>query len=261
MFYAETFLLFAQEIPSTNLGFVDSSAISLDVDVGARTFTIQQSPGLLHSDRVAGTTGAVLWKVTPLVANWLSASENILWELGWLRSDSTVVEVGCGISGLIALSLAPFLPLGSYVLTDQAYVMKILRQNITLNQISSLDRRLPRQKLQIQTLTLDWETDAASNVATFLGMGRSIDLIVACDCIYNEYLIEPFVSTCALLCALRASGLKKTGLLIAQQLRSEDVLQTWLEEMLKTFVIFRVPAVLLPEELRKGYVVHLTILR
>jgi Lysine methyltransferase len=259
--WLEIFLLFAQDIPSQNLGFVDSKAVSVDVDVGNRTYTIQQSPGLLQSDRDAGTTGAVLWKVTPLVANWLSSTDNFLWEIGWLRSDSTIVELGCGISGLIALSIAPLLSSGFYALTDQAYVMKILHQNIVVNEKRPPQRRLPRQGLQIRTLSLDWETDATSNVTTLLGKDNDIDLIVACDCIYNDYLTQPLVSTCVSLCALRSVGSKKTGLLVAQQLRSDDVLQTWLEEMFRSFLVFRIPFGILPEELRKGYVLHFAILR
>ncbi len=255
------FLLFAEEIPSQNLGFVDPKATNLDIDVGRRTHTIQQSPGLLTSDRDAGTTGAVLWKTTPLVANWLSSTKNFLWELGWLRSDAKIVELGCGISGLIPLSMASSLSSGVYALTDQAYVMKILHQNINTNQSSQALGRCPRQRLQIHTLVLDWETDAVSNVTTLLGKDNDIDLIVACDCIYNEYLIQPFVSTCASLCALRSSGSRMTGLLMAQQLRSEDVLQMWLDAMLKSFWVFRVPAHCLPEGLRIGHVIHFAILR
>jgi Lysine methyltransferase len=257
----EIFLLFTQEIPSQNLGFVDSAATELDIDVGKRTYTIQQSPGLLKSDRDAGTTGAVLWKVTPMVASWLSSSDNFLWGSGWLRSDSTVVELGCGISGLIALSLASSLSSGFYALTDQAYVMKILHQNIIRNQTRQHPEKFPRQRLKIRTLPLDWETDAVSNVRTLLGKDRDIDLVVACDCIYNEYLIRPFVSTCASLCSLRARGPTQTGVLVAQQLRSEDVLQMWLEEMLKLFSVFRVSSRLLSDELTKGYALHLAILR
>jgi predicted nicotinamide N-methyase len=257
---SETFLLFAQGIPSQNLGFVDSGATSLDIDVGKRTYTIQQSPGILRSDRDAGTTGAVLWKVTPLLANWLSSTDNFLWAMDWLRSDSTVVELGCGVSGLIALCMAPLLSSGVYALTDQAYVMKILNQNLTVNQKSEQTGRSPHQRLQIRILAFDWETDAVSNITTLLGKDREIDLIVACDCIYNDYLIQPFVSTCASLCELRSDGRQKTGLLVAQQLRSEDVLQTWLDDMLKLFVVFRVPTSLLPEELRRGYVVHFAML-
>lgn len=240
---------------------MDSKAINLDIDIGKRSYAIKQSPGLLRSDRDAGTTGAVLWKITPLVANWLSSTNNFLWELGWLRSMSTVVELGCGISGLIALSMAPLLPSGFYALTDQAYVMKILRHNIVTNQTQQAARRSPEQGLQIQTLTLDWETDAVSNITSLLGRENEIDLIVACDCVYNEYLIRPFVSTCASLCALRSGGSQRTGVVVAQQLRSEGVLQMWLDEMLKSFLIFRVPDRLLPEELRKGYVLHFAFLR
>jgi predicted nicotinamide N-methyase len=254
-------LLFAQDIPSQNLGFVDHKAVNLDIDIGKRNYTIQQSPGLLQSDREAGTTGAVLWKITPLVANWLSSTDNFLWKHGWLQSDSTLVELGCGISGIIALSMAPMLSSGSYLLTDQAYVMKILQHNVTANQTNQSSGRVPHPRLQIQTLILDWETDAVSNITMFLGKDTEIDLVVACDCIYNEYLVQPLVSTCASLCALRSNGSKKTGLLIAQQLRSEDVLQMWLDEMLKSFFVFRVPASILPEELGKGYVIHFSILR
>lgn len=240
---------------------MDSKAINLDIDVGKQTYTIKQSPGLLNSDRDAGTTGAVLWKVTPLIAKWLSCKNNFLWEQGWLLSDSTILELGCGISGLLALSLEPLLTSGFYALTDQAYVMKILQHNVSANRACQPVGRPPRQRLQIQTLAFDWETDAVSNVTNLLGKHDGIDLIVVCDCVYNEYLIKPLVNTCAVLCALRCGESRKTGVLIAQQLRSEDVLQMWLDEMWKSFCIFRVPAHLLPEEMRKGFVVHFALLR
>ena len=54
----ETFLLFSQPIPSQNLGFLDPKAAELEVAVGGREYTIQQSPGVLESSRAGGTTGA-----------------------------------------------------------------------------------------------------------------------------------------------------------------------------------------------------------
>jgi hypothetical protein len=54
----ETFLLFAQDLPSHNLGFVDPKAQSLAITVAGRDFTIYQSPGILASSRAGGTTGA-----------------------------------------------------------------------------------------------------------------------------------------------------------------------------------------------------------
>jgi Lysine methyltransferase len=258
---AEIFLLFAQDIPSQNLGFLDPKATSLDVDVGRRTYVVSQSPGLLHSNRGGGTTGAVLWKITPLVAAWLSSGDNFLRKLGYLRPDSAIVELGCGISGLIALSLAPSIPSGSYVLTDQSYVMKILRANISTNKSSQPKAKRSHSQAQIHTLVLDWEEDAASNVAETLGAEKEIDLVVACDCIYNDHLIEPFVDACAAICRLRNKGSRKTGLMVAQQLRSEEVLERWLTETQKFFIIFRIPEHLLPEDLRRGYVIHFAVLR
>lgn len=54
----ESFLLFSQDIPSTNLGFVDPRAPVVDVTVRDRDYEIQQSPTLLSSSRAGGTTGA-----------------------------------------------------------------------------------------------------------------------------------------------------------------------------------------------------------
>lgn len=54
----ESFLVFSQQIPSQNLGFVDPKAQVLEVTVAGKDYTIHQSPGLLASDRKEGTTGA-----------------------------------------------------------------------------------------------------------------------------------------------------------------------------------------------------------
>src|SRR5690348_9589579 len=103
----ETFLLFSKQIPSHNLGFVNAHARSIAIGVGGRDFTILQSPGLLTSNRDSGTTGAVLWKISPLVARWLVCRSGILWSAGILHSKANVVELGCGVSGLLGLCLAP----------------------------------------------------------------------------------------------------------------------------------------------------------
>lgn len=58
MKHVETFWLYSQPIPSSNLGFIDPNASSVDVQVGGIEYTIHQSPGVLSSDRAGGTTGA-----------------------------------------------------------------------------------------------------------------------------------------------------------------------------------------------------------
>ena len=54
----ETVVLFAQPIPSQNLGFIDPKATVLSLTVAGHDFTIHQSPTVLTSDRAGGTTGA-----------------------------------------------------------------------------------------------------------------------------------------------------------------------------------------------------------
>ena len=263
----ETFLLFSNQLPSYNLGYTDPKATELTVQVGDRDVEILQSPGLLMSNRDAGTTGAVLWKVSPLVAAWLVAISGPLWRAGILHPRANVVELGCGIAGILGLSLSPLV--STYLLTDQEYVMKILKENVALNQSLAKLKKRGRKKDQqddaisprLRTLTLDWETDSATNVQHALGPDQSIDLVVACDCIYNDFLIKPFVGTCADLCKKRSSG-KVPVLLVAQQLRSEEIFEEWLQATMQLFHVWRVPNDSLNKELQdgSGYTLHLAIL-
>jgi hypothetical protein len=264
----ETFLVFSQDIPSDNLGFTDSTACSIDVAIGSHDFTIRQSPGLLRSNAEAGTTGAVLWKVTPLVAAWLINKGNIFWKESILTDAATVLELGCGISGLIGLSMAPFL--SKYILTDQHYVMKLLRQNVAANQPSSTVARPKRKTVAdvavdsgLEILTLDWETDSAVNVCNALGGGRRVNMLVACDCIYNDFLVKPFVQMCLDICALwpHAPSQFPTVVLIAQQLRSDEVFLEWLRAMMNGFYVWRIPNECLSKELQSGsgYALHLAL--
>jgi hypothetical protein len=264
----ETFLVFSEDIPSGNLGFIDRTASSLDVTIGSREFTITQSPGLLRSNTDGGTTGAVLWKVTPLVAAWLN-EDNFLWQNSILTDKATIVELGCGISGLIGLSVAPLV--NQYILTDQSYVMKQLRQNIVGNQSFS-STRMPRKgkspanispKAVPESLTLDWETDSAINVRNALGDRHGVTLLLACDCIYNDFLVKPFVQMCLEICALhsQAQSQAPTVVLVAQQLRSDEIFLEWLRAMTTHFHVWRVPDHCLSRELRSGsgLIVHLAL--
>ncbi|USP73486.1 hypothetical protein yc1106_00760 [Curvularia clavata] len=236
--HAEAFVVFSQDIPSQSLGFFDSKAATLEFNVAGHDLVIHHSKGLLTSDRKAGTTGAAIWKVTPLFANWISSPTNFLITSSLLRPDSTVLELGAGVSGIVALSLGP--RVGRYIATDQAYVLKLLRQNIAenLGTVFSQPRKGKNSKGgskgggnadnamsvedRITTMELDWETDSVSHLPP-------VDLIVSCDCVYNEALIEPLNSTCAAICRLREDEKKPTLCLIAQQLRSPDVFETWLK--------------------------------
>lgn len=164
--------------------------------------------------------------------------------------------------------------MGHYIATDQAYVLKLLRQNIAenLDTVFSQQRKAKNAKGsgkrggntgdtagtgdRITTMELDWETDSVSHLPP-------ADLIISCDCVYNEALIEPLNSTCAAICKLRDSQEKPTLCLIAQQLRSPDVFETWLKSFHDKFWVWQVPDGMLGEGLREGsgFVVHVGIVR
>ena len=274
----ETFLLFSQDLPSQNLGFVDAKCTSLDITISGRDFNIIQSPGLLSSNRAEGTTGAVVWKITPLFAEWIALKENVLFQSTVLDRQSTVLELGCGISGIVAISSSP--RVGKYVATDQEYVFKWLKPNIQNNipKTKSSDKIKQHGKVthsnaisnNILIMTLDWESSSVSDLPKMMGVNsadnvQSINAVVACDCIYNEALIEPMVRTCAEICQLpdASSTGKATVCIIAQQLRSDVVFEAWLSAFHKIFKTWRVPDDLLIKGLREGsgFVIHMGILR
>ncbi|KAK4121748.1 hypothetical protein N657DRAFT_682807 [Parathielavia appendiculata] len=294
----ETFELFAQDLPSQNLGFVDNKASSLELtNIAGQDFHITQSPTILSSNRAGGTTGAVVWKITPLFAEWLSSPSNPLFTHGLLSPSSLVLELGCGISGLVALLLGP--RISRYVLTDQSYVARLVEQNIAENRhrpASAAAKTVRPSKTRpappsrrgspapvsagnvsrdrggaagIHFTPLDWETDQVTSALTGSAEAKSFDVVVACDCIYNEALVEPFVSTCVDLCRLRAGEISQDAdeepcvCVIAQQLRDPLVFEAWLTRFAKSFHTWRVPDGLLSQGLRSnsGFVVHVGVLK
>ncbi|KAI9036694.1 S-adenosylmethionine-dependent methyltransferase [Aspergillus affinis] len=330
----ESFLIFSEPIPSANLGMIDPRAPSVEISIHDQDYTVHQSPTVLSSARAGGTTGAVLWKITPLFAEWISAHQsNPLWTHSLLSSSSTVVELGCGISGLMALALAP--SVRHYLATDQEYVRRLLRQNLETNASVSVSRTTssnpkggkgkkkqptrteksksksksspssaaaPAAPPNIAFTTLDWETDLATSLKDSLQQDeddgeyspsskaerdeveeedKGFDLLISCDCIYNEALVAPFVRTCADICRLRPvyraqdndndkgdgdssqTSRLPTICLIAQQQRSPDVFETWLRETMRFFRVWRVSDEVAGEKLRvgSGYLVHLLLLR
>ena len=279
----ESFSLFTQEIPSRDLGFVDAKAMSLEISVCGRDLDIRQSPTLLSSNRKGGTTGAVVWKITPLFAQWIASDSNILFRSSVLGERSLVLELGTGISGIIAITLAR--KIGRYVATDQDYVFKLLNANIEDNSFEGKGSGSNVAKYQgkghvhhnntyvrskIEVMALDWESSMVSSLPTAIAtnsaeVSQAIDAVLACDCIYNESLITPFVRTCADICQLNnaCSAKKPTLCIVAQQLRSDLIFEAWLKAFHKLFRVWRIPDDLLIDGLKggSGFVVHVGILR
>lgn len=137
------------------------------------------------------------------------------------------------------------------------------------------------QSTNITFTTLDWETDDPAalkdSIATHDGNtgheDKGFDVLISCDCIYNEALIAPFVRTCADVCRLRAVYApgrelgereeKPTVCVIAQQQRSPEVFEAWLRETMRVFRVWRVSDEALGKKLASGsgYLVHVLVLK
>ena len=244
---------------------IDPKQTSLEVTVAGRDFEIAQSPGLLQSQRDGGTTGAALWQSTVRFAEWLESSSNILDSHGILTPDSIVLELGAGISGIIPCIVSN--KVQKVVSTDQAYTLKALQNNISAN----LRPTRPKQRTpsNIEVRPLDWETDDVRSFLRSAGLEAGVDVIVACDCIYNYALIPPFVQTCADLCRARSEAhvaedcTTPTLCIVIQQLRQSDVFEQWLTAFHQAFRVWRVPSNLLSKGLQEnsGFAVHVGAVR
>ena len=188
------------------------------------------------------------------------------------------LRLGSGISGIVAITLAR--RVSRYIATDQEYVFKLLKANIEENNKGSsvaqhhgkalVNNGSACTRSKIEVLALDWESSLVSSLPTTMGTdpaetSQAISAVIACDCIYNESLINPFVRTCADICQLpNADSVEKPTLcIVAQQLRSDLVFEAWLKAFHKLFNVWRMPDVFLIDGLKEGsgFVVHVGILR
>lgn len=242
------------------------------------------------------TKKKVVWKVTPLFASWLaSPTTNIFFKTGLLNPSSTVLELGCGVSALVGLAVGPLV--SRYVLSDQSYVARFVEQNLAQNRRAAPSKKSSSSRKGKTSSAsggggiggiggkddnnnttfhpLDWELDRPDHTL-------ASDMVIACDCIYNDALIPPLVQTCVDVCKLRRQSLGReedeeggpgSGIdgqsppcvcVVAQQLRDPEIFEAWLREFCDAgFRAWRVPDTELPEGLNSssGFVVHVGILR
>jgi hypothetical protein len=183
-----------------------------------------------------------------------------------------------------------------YIATDQEYVRKLFRANLDANVSSTSTSSKSKSKSKgskskkavsapssaannISFTTLDWETDQAASLKECIDADgsdedeedRGFDLLLSCDCVYNEALVAPFVRTCAEICRLRPVHMgdseeqrrRPTVCIIAQQQRSPDVFEAWLRETMREFRVWRVGDGVLGKGLGggSGYLVHLLLVK
>ena len=211
-----------------------------------------------------------------MLAEWLASSDNALFTSGILGSHSSIIELGCGISALTGLTVAPLV--SRYILTDQPYVAKLVEQNLEENRpIPTRQPAKPARKAKSRAescssgnvgfVPLDWEADEPAPSLTGSPDIRSFDAVIACDCIYNDALVQPLVQTCIDICRLRAVDTPEASrpclCIVAQQLRSSEVFEAWLQAFHAAFQVWRVPDSMLIDPLRSGsgFAVHIGVLR
>jgi Lysine methyltransferase len=158
-------------------------------------------------------------------------------------------------------------------------VLKLLNQNLVENQQDSSSSTksqknavkskrgsaVVKQSSNITARPLDWETDMVTPSLTGSESNTSFDAVIACDCIYNDALIDPLVQTCIDVCRLRKceENDRPTVCIVAQQLRSAEVFEGWLKAFYKAFRAWRIPDEELVDGLKSnsGFVIHVGILR
>lgn len=254
---------------------VDARSAELEITINGRDFTIRQSPGALQSSRKEGTTGAAVWRTCVSFAKWLSLPGSYLFAESLLDRESTVVELGSGISGLIPLILSPRVK--SVVATDQQHVLKLLRENIDANSpllgskpasLKAVRGHAGRSNIQVSVL--DWETHDVASAIRSQGLEAGVDAVLVCDCIFNYALIRPLVDACVAICKLRAehgssveSPSRPTICVIAQQLRQHEVFEQWLSAFMLFFDVWRIPEDMLGIQAGTAgpFVVHVGVLR
>lgn len=232
--------------------------------------TVRQSMSLLNSKQESSTTGAVAWRVSPRFCEWLLA-EGSLFHNVFSSTDTVVVELGAGVAGILASVVGP--RVGKYVVTDQMHLLKLLRINIDNNLVPAgasgstpKGRRkgrsqtppTPQSPSSVGMVTVeefDWEKP--ETLGYFDAHIRDVGprgVIVACDTVYNDFLIPHFCAAVDLVLRTMGPG---SRLIMAQQLRSEEVLQSCLEHLISLgLALCSVDSDHLSPALRDGFAVH-----
>ena len=203
-------------------------------------------------------------------AEWLAPPENALFEHGIFHSNSTILELGSGVSGIVPLVLSSHVK--TVIATAHPYILKLLQENVAANSpgnsSSSSQRKASKARSQsndIKVLPLDWESDEASSLLRSHGIEDGVDGLLICDCIFNYALIDPLVQTCVDICKVRQDkhAERPTACIIAQQLRQPEVFEQWLETFMKNFQVWRLPSSMLGADLQidSGCVIHVGLFR
>jgi len=222
---------------------------------------VVQSMSLLNSNTESSTTGAMLWRVSVVFTEWFY-KHLYLPQLGSLlpgRFD--VVELGCGAAGLLPIMLGSSPKVRQYVATDQPHIVKLARQNVETHYTETTGS-MPSN---IHVVEYDWEhcNEDIVNILDRIPAAESTEeeddtglLILACDVVYNDFLIPYILEGMNKVCEEHPS--KKISILVAQQVRDPTIMENFLTQFVEhpSFMVWSVPEYLLNEDFKRGFVLH-----
>ncbi|KAJ2062881.1 hypothetical protein IW146_009656 [Coemansia sp. RSA 922] len=198
---------------------VDPSQSEVEIEIrgGRRNFTLTmlQNP---HINGELGQTGGVLWNSSVVLSEYFARRSVSDWDLSTLN----IVELGSGC-GLVGIALHR-LGARRVVVTDQHRMMKVLTKNVERG----------KSKGEIFAAEYDWDKGSEDSV-----LREAVDLVVVSDCIYHEEVVPMLVGAMKEVCQSRADG-KVVGIIV-QELRSDLVHQAFVDKLLESFVVYRIP--------------------
>jgi Lysine methyltransferase len=242
---------------SHGLGFIERKNGTIEVAVGDRDILITQDLSQLNSTTQTSSTGFVAWKVSPLFFEWLQSPECKFKER--LNQNSVVVEVGTGIAGIGPAVLGN--RIGRYIATDQAHLLKLLKHNVDENTAPVSKKPTKRSTTSsashpVEVVEFDWEyPNTLDNFKDHIADIGPNGVVIACDTIYNDYLIPHFVNAVNLVLDTMGPG---SMLFLAQQLRSEEILESALGALISSGLsCYHIPDYALSDKLINGFCVHI----
>ncbi|KAK6201033.1 putative cytosine deaminase FCY1 [Scheffersomyces amazonensis] len=255
-----------REVPEgQHLGYFDRSKneIKISLEESGIDLTIKQSLSGLNS--TSSSTGFICWQSATYFLDWvISKIDNPFYSIFHNNSNLVVVELGTGVSGICASVLGS--RVGRYIATDQKHILKLLQQNISdnislpSNSIKNKQKQKQKQKQkvishQVDVIEYDWEYPE-QGIYNYQELFQDAsaplpDVIIACDTIYNDYLVPYFVK------ALKSLMSSTTFAIVSLQMRDPTTLENFVNEVITANLkIYSIPTHLLSKHQQKGFVVY-----
>lgn len=245
-----------------HLGYVDKSRDNINITLPNADIdlVITQSISSLSSSVQSSSTGFICWQTATKFADWVIS--NKLCPFMKAMSSSNVLELGAGSAAVLASTLGPRVK--HYIASDQKHLLRLMKANFLHNVVSKRYtsstcefEHPPRNKKgelsKIDLIELDWE-NPDPGIHDYQELTGSLypDVILACDTVYNDFLIPYFLS------AMKRMMSAASIAIVAMQLREESILESFLETAFaESLHVYVIPDEHLSRDLIEGFVVYL----